>query len=165
MPSPTRLRLDELRAFEARKRASLGQVLLRSARLFNERALARVRRERGVEVRPAHLALLPHIDLGGTRLTELAARAGVTKQAVGQLVETLEALGMVRREPDPDDARARRVVFTRQGFEAMQQGLGVLEALDAELAAALGKRRVAELTRELLALMKALESAPGPQAP
>src|SRR5256885_13963788 len=98
----------------ARKQASVGQLLFKAARLFNERAMARVQR-RVPEARLAHTALLPHIDLDGTRQTEIARRAGITKQAVGQLVDDLIALGLVEREPDPLDGRAHLVRFTDDG--------------------------------------------------
>ena len=67
--------------------------LFKAARLINEDAIARVRERTGEPVRVAHTALLPHVDLEGTRLTELARRMGVTKQAVGQLVDELEQMG------------------------------------------------------------------------
>ena len=46
-------------------------------------------------IRPSHTALLPHIDLEGTRLTVLAERLGVSKQATSQLVGDMEEMGMV----------------------------------------------------------------------
>ncbi len=57
-----------------------------------------------------------HLSLRGSRLTELAAHAGMTKQAMGDLVDQCEAWGLVRREPDPMDRRARRIVFTPAGL-------------------------------------------------
>ena len=148
---------EELAELERRKRASLGQLLFRAARRMNERAVARVQAAGARGVRLGHTALLPHIDFGGTRLTDLAERAGVTKQAVGQAVEELERLGVVRRLPDPEDGRARRVHFTRKGFQALLQGLGVLGALEDEVAARLGRREAAALKAGLAALVEALE--------
>ena len=74
---------DERSEIEAAKRVSAGHLLLKAARLLNERATARVREVARVEFRTPHTALLPHIDFEGTRLTELAARVGTSKQAVG----------------------------------------------------------------------------------
>ncbi len=145
---------------ERRKRASMGQLLLRSARLFNERAIGRLQRTRP-EARVAHTQLYPHIDLEGTRLVELARRVGTSKQAVGQLVGELEALGVVRREPDPADARAKRVCFTARGRRALLEGLGVLRDTEAELARVIGRSRLRRLRADLAALLAALEPAPG----
>ncbi|XYH97743.1 MarR family winged helix-turn-helix transcriptional regulator [Sorangium sp. So ce1128] len=142
---------------DRRKRASLGQLLLRSARLLDERAVARVAR-RAPGVRRAHTALMPYIDLEGTRLTDLAERARVTKQAVGQVVEELEAMGVVERTPDPDDRRAKRVRFTPHGLKALLHGLGVLQELEEELTRSLGQKQMASLKKGLTALLAALEA-------
>ncbi|KYF74082.1 MarR family transcriptional regulator [Sorangium cellulosum] len=157
---------SDVAELDRRKRASLGQLLLRSARLLDERAAARV--ARGVsQVRRAHTALMPYIDLEGTRLTDLAERARVTKQAVGQLVEELEAMGVVERTPDPDDGRAKRVRFTPYGIKALLHGLGVLQELEEELTRSLGQKQMASLKKGLTALLAALESpeASEPEAP
>ena len=68
------------------------------------------------QVGAAHVHLTRHLALQGSRLTDLASRAGMSKQAMGELVTQCEAWGLVRREPDPRDARARRVVFTDTGL-------------------------------------------------
>ena len=71
--------------------------------------------ERG-QVGAAHIHITRHLAIEGSRLTDLAQRAGMTKQAMGTLVTQCEAWGMVRREDDPADARARRVQFTATGL-------------------------------------------------
>ncbi|KYF71624.1 MarR family winged helix-turn-helix transcriptional regulator [Sorangium cellulosum] len=149
---------SDVAELDRRKRASLGQLLLRSARLLDERAVARVARG-GSRVRRAHTALMPYIDLEGTRLTDLAERARVTKQAVGQLVEELEAMGVVERTPDPDDGRAKRVRFTPYGLKALLHGLGVLQELEEELTLSLGQKQMASLKKGLTALLAALEAS------
>ena len=130
---------------EADKARSTLQLLFKAARLINEDAIARVRKRTGEPVRVAHTALLPHVDLEGTRLTELARRMGVTKQAVGQLVDELEQMGQLERVPDPEDSRAKLVRFSKRGRKGLLDGLAVLRELEAELVAAVGKQRVAEL--------------------
>jgi DNA-binding MarR family transcriptional regulator len=144
----------DLRAeLEGRKREATLQVLFKVARLLDERALARIaEREGAPRLRRSHTSLLPHIDLEGTRVTELADRVGVTKQAVSQLVDELESWGVLARVADPDDARARRVVFTDLGKRGLIEGLSVLEDLEAELASAIGKTPMKDLRRVLLAL-------------
>ena len=71
--------------------------------------------ERG-QVGAAHIHITRHLAIEGSRLTDLAQRAGMTKQAMGTLVTQCEAWGMVRRGDDPADARARRVQFTATGL-------------------------------------------------
>ncbi|XXX76741.1 MarR family transcriptional regulator [Sorangium sp. So ce134] len=155
----------DLAELERRKRASLGQLLLRSARLLDERAVARVARGGAPGVRRAHTALMPYIDLEGTRLTDLAERARVTKQAVSQLVEELEAMGVVERTPDPEDRRAKRVRFTPHGLKALLHGLGVLMELEEELARKMGEKQMASLKKGLAALLAALEAEAAKEGP
>jgi DNA-binding MarR family transcriptional regulator len=145
---------DTYRAdLEAAKHASTLQLLFRSARLLDELALRRVAEKPGrPKLRRSHTALFPHIDLEGTRVTELAERLGVTKQAVSQALDDLEQLGIVERVADPADARARLVRFTERGRAGLLDGLAILRELEAECAAAIGASRMAELRRALIAL-------------
>jgi len=150
----------DLEALEAAKRASVGQLLLRCARLLDERALARVAKaSRGrPTLRPAHTRLLPHITMEGVRLTELAAKLGVTKQAVGQLVADMESMGYVSCAADPADARAKLVRFTPKGVQGIHQGLGVLREIEGEIEARLGAEAMKALHESLLATLEVLES-------
>jgi DNA-binding MarR family transcriptional regulator len=95
---------------------------------------------------------LPHIALEGTRMSELAERLGVSKQAVTQLVDELEGFGVVERVPDPEDARARRVVFTARGRAGFFEGLATLGELERELAGVIGGEPMAALRAALLAI-------------
>ena len=153
----------ERRAFEAVRDAATLQLLFKASRLANERALARASAgagAAGARMRPAHTALLPHLDFEGIRLTDLAARVGVTKQAVGQLVDDLAVLGVVERLEDPTDKRAKRIRFSRRGYAALMHGLGVLRDLEAALASKVGPRRMRELHETLKLVIAALEEEP-----
>lgn len=146
---------------ERAKRASTLQVLFRTARLLDAAAVARVRRVHGVpDLRPAHTAVLPHIALEGTRLTTLAARMGVSKQAAGPLVDDLVAQGLLERVPDPSDRRARLIRFV-DGGAGLLAGISVLAALEDDLAAHLGQDRWATFREVLLALHDHAASLPG----
>lgn len=147
--------LEEL---EAAKRASPAQLLIRAARLVNERGLAKVKR-----LRPAasasHLALFAHIDFKhGTRTTEIARRMRISKQAVNQTVEELVEIGILRRAPDPSDGRAKLVRFTAKGKRELLRGLSILGEVEAQLTEALGAPRMQRLHRDLLALVRYLET-------
>ena len=86
----------------------------------------------------SHIHITRHLALEGSRLTELAQRAGVSKQAMGKLVEQCEAWGLVGKMADPRDARARRIGFTPVGLAWLQAfGDAVAQAQD-ELRAAVG---------------------------
>lgn len=72
------------------------------------------------QVGAAHIHITRHLAVNGSRLTELASSAGMSKQAMGDLVTQCEAWGLVTREPDLLDKRARQVVFTASGLLWLQ---------------------------------------------
>ena len=72
------------------------------------------------QISAAHIHITRHLALGGDRLTDLAERAGMSKQAMANLVDQCEAWGLVTRESDPRDARARIVRFTDTGLLWLQ---------------------------------------------
>jgi DNA-binding MarR family transcriptional regulator len=144
-------------ALDRGKRASAGQLLIKGARLLQERFLARINREGPrVTLRRAHTSLLPHIDQQGTRLTELARRLGITKQAAGQLVSDLESMGSLERVADPQDGRAKLVRFTDLGLESIHHGLSVMRQIESELEAVLGKTKMRQLHQALLLVVDEL---------
>jgi DNA-binding MarR family transcriptional regulator len=103
-----------------------------------ERALE----DRGVgELRPSQAAALLLVDRSGTRLSELAERAGITKQAMMQLVDQLESQGCLRRTPDPNDARAKVVRLTAKGLRYRARARGALHAVESRARRHLGRRR------------------------
>ena len=73
-----------------------------------------------------------NIDREGTRLTDLAARADMTHQSMGELIDTLEQRGYVERRPDPADGRARLVCFTNKGRQMARTALREIDAIEAE---------------------------------
>ena len=68
------------------------------------------------QVGAAHIQITRHLALGGSRLTELAASADMSKQAMGDLVTQCEAWGLVTRQSDAYDKRAKKVMFTNDGL-------------------------------------------------
>ena len=86
----------------------------------------------------SHIHITRHLALEGSRLTELAQRAAVSKQAMGKLVEQCEAWGLVTRLNDPRDARAWRIVFTPVGLTWLQAFQHAVTQAEAELRAAVG---------------------------
>ncbi|HZY17155.1 MAG TPA: MarR family winged helix-turn-helix transcriptional regulator [Ramlibacter sp.] len=109
------------------RQTHLGRLLGHASRRFDERVLSLMAHNVEVplalsnlaaraQVGAAHVHITRHLALEGSRLTDLADSAGMTKQAMGDLVGQCEAWGLVVREPDPRDARARRVRFTETGL-------------------------------------------------
>ncbi len=116
----------------------VGRLLLLAHRAFSARAAALLQERGYPEVALRHIDLLPHIDVGGTRSTELAGRVGMSKQGMGKLVAELEGLGLVERVPDPADGRAMLVRFTDAGMQLLSVAVEVVQALEEEYRAVLG---------------------------
>jgi DNA-binding MarR family transcriptional regulator len=118
----------------------------------------------GFRQRPAHSAVMAHIDVdGGARLGVIAARANITPQAVGELVDELERLGYVVRQPDPDDRRAKRIVLTDRGRESVAAALDTIAAIEAELEGLLGSETLAELHDSLSRILTTSGPSRDPQ--
>jgi DNA-binding MarR family transcriptional regulator len=105
----------------------LGRLMGHALRRFDARVLWLMSRSPDVplalsnlaardQVGAAHIHITRHLAIGGSRLTDLAASAGMSKQAMADLVDQCDAWGLVRREADPHDRRARRVLFTESGL-------------------------------------------------
>jgi len=132
----------------------LGHLLLRAHRLFAERALARLHAHGHASLRMAHVTLLPHIDAEGTRSSALGERAGITKQAAGQIIADLEEAGYVRRVHETSDARAQRVLFTRKGHELVKDAMKIKAEIDAEFVGRIGTKGLTQLRRLLVELIE-----------
>jgi DNA-binding MarR family transcriptional regulator len=106
------------------------------------------------DIRISHGCVFGNIDPDGTRLTELAERARMTKQSVGEVTSDLEQRGYVERVPDPTDGRAKIIRLTERGRDAQALGVGLIDELEQEWAERFGAERVA-------ALREALETVTG----
>jgi DNA-binding MarR family transcriptional regulator len=107
--------------------------------------------ERGFDdLTPAQARVFQRIADRGSRVTELAEQAGITKQTAGFLVDQLERAGYVERVPDPDDGRARLVRITERGARSVAASAGIVAEVEAEWTAHLGARRMDQL-RQILA--------------
>lgn len=123
------------------------------AGLLNEVKVAAVRRlfvrlrEEGFDqVREGHGCVFGFIDIeNGSRLTELAERSGLTKQAVGEAATELERLGYAERVPDPTDKRAKIIKLTPSGLEACLTGRRIFAEIEREWAEEFGEELLANM--------------------
>lgn len=122
----------DLADLSSREHPHLGVLLERGRRLLYQAMLERFRAAGFDDLREGHGPLFSFLPTDGARVTELAARARVTKQSMGELVTELETLGYVRRDPDPADGRAKVVAFTDRGIRAAH--IGVQAVVDQERA-------------------------------
>ena len=125
-------------------------LLLKLPYVALERYLNRRLHELGYgDVRPAHYAVFQVLMPEGSRLTDLAERAGMTKQSMGYLVDYLEEHGYLQRVPDRQDHRAQVIRATPKARRMDDAVEAVLEELHDAWAARLGRAKFREL-RELL---------------
>jgi DNA-binding MarR family transcriptional regulator len=99
-----------------------------------------------------HLNLLLYPGPQGARPSELAARRGMSKQAVNYLLGELERLGYLERRSDPDDRRSKRVVLTRRGERAAHTIRDAVQEVERDWEQRLGRKRFAQLRGLLLEL-------------
>ena len=104
------------------------------------------------DIRPPHCAALRGIEPGGSRLTDLAATAGMTKQSMGALVDHLEAAGYVERVPDREDARVKAIRLTSRGGQAAQAIADIGTQIESEWANEIGRTRLEQLRAALAAI-------------
>lgn len=108
----------------------------------------------GFPQKPKHSAVFAQIDPEGSRLTELANRANITPQAMGELIDELEELGYVTRQPDPTDRRAKLIVLTDEGRAAVEAGRQTIVGLEQriiEILGTKGHKKLREMLTKLLA--------------
>ena len=131
---------------------NLGLLLFIPYRAMENRVFAALAEAGFDDFTPAQARVMQRIGPEGTRLTELAEAAQVTKQTAGFLVDQLERTGYVRRTPDPTDARARLVRIAERGAAAQPVADAAVAEVEAEWRAHLGERRWGQLREALVRL-------------
>lgn len=138
----------------------VGRLLLEAQRALAAEVGAELEERGFSDLRPGHSAAFLHIDRRrGSRLSELAVRARVSKQAMMLVVDDLESLGYVRRVHDPTDSRAKVVRLTVRGRSAAAECRRAVQAVEKQASTALGERRYALLRESLELLATADEDA------
>lgn len=144
--------LDEL---AAAAHDDLGRLLLRASREVNHAAVERLHERGFSDVRPAHAAVLAHLDADGTRIVDLAHRAGLTRQAVAVTVRELVAAGYADATADPADGRASLVSLTPRGATLCHTAAQVIRDEGARWGERIGDPGLTDLLARLRALVDA----------
>ena len=131
---------------------NIGLLCFIVQRAMEDRVLADIAAAGFDDVTIAQARVLARVSSKGTRITELAERARVSKQTVTFMVDQLERAGYVRRVPDPSDARARLVVFADRGLAAQQVARRTEAVVQEEWTRHLGRRATARLHQILTQL-------------
>ena len=128
----------------------IGALLRVPAQAIHRRIIDELNAAGFKELRLPHMAVLQFPGPDGVRPGALAQRAGMSKQAMNQLLRSLEGLGYIERSDTPDEGRARIVRFTKRGRAAYSKVHDILRDIEREWSAELGSARFAQL-KELLA--------------
>jgi len=134
---------------------NLGLLLFIPYRAMETRVFAGLAAAGFDDFTPAQARVFQRIAPEGSRLTDLAEQAQITKQSAGFLVDQLERAGYIERVPDPTDARARLVRIAPRGAAAIPVAAAVVADVEAEWTRHLGPQRMARL-RESLARLREL---------
>lgn len=142
---------------EAARRWNMRQLLLRAARLVNRDVVAALNTRGHGGLRATHTILLSHMALAGGSITQVAERAGITKQAMGRIAADLEAAGYVRILADPADRRARKIELTAAGQTLMADSFEVMAELEERYGTVIGPERLGALLGGLRAFTAAFD--------
>lgn len=123
--------------------------LLLAFRLLIDELHVELARQGHPDMRPMHGFVMQAIGADGTTAVELGRRLGVSKQAAGKTIDTLERAGYVERTTDPRDSRAKIVRLTPYGLDALDRSARIFDALRARWADELGEDRLSALESDL----------------
>jgi DNA-binding MarR family transcriptional regulator len=139
-------------------RVAIGQLLVRLLRQFRAELFEPAADSGYGDLREPHLQIFGNI-YGGARLTDLAARAQLSLAATSELVNDLQRLGYLERQPDPHDGRAKLIVPTERGRTALADAGDRVAVIERHWADLIGPARFAEACEALQELLDALENA------
>ncbi|MEU1544109.1 MarR family transcriptional regulator [Nocardia sp. NPDC005745] len=142
---------------------NVGLLMQIAFRAMEQRVLTALTDSGFDDITVAQARIVAQIDAAGTRLTELAERAQITKQTAGFLVDQVERAGYVERVPDPSDRRARLVCLTERGEQAASFANSVAERVEQEWAAHLGAKGMRQLRQALNRLREITDPYPDRQ--
>src|SRR3954466_3382909 len=128
-------------------RTSLSSMLVDAQRWLT--AAERANSGRSAGLPRSHSLVFAHLDTDGTRPAEIARRAGISRQAVGQTVAQMKDLGLVKLAPDPSNRRARLVQPTAKGRKALERSGSGSTAAEKVLSRRIGAARVKSLREAL----------------
>ena len=130
--------MKDLAALRRHRNSRLYRSLGRVLRVYNRLLVERLRARGFADFSPAFPALLSNLDTHGTHIGIVAARAGVTRQAAGQLLREIERCGYAELKSSPHDSRATMVRFTTRGKRMLGTVLELVEEIENDFASMLG---------------------------
>ena len=131
----------------------VGRLLFEAQHDFQRRSLERLRALGYEDVTLAYINIIASTSTGGTRLTDIAEKLSISKQAAGQMVKELVDKGYLARQRDPDDGRAALVMFTEKGEKLLEEAVGGIQDIETLYKEVLGAETFTALKEALVALL------------
>jgi len=144
-------------AVRARRDQTLIRLLFRATNAMTAELTRRLQARGWTRFQPSFPRLLSQMDTEGTSISRLAERLGTSRQAISQLARSVEEAGLIERVPHPTDGRSVVLRSTPDGRRLSIAVLEVLDEIEAEYAALIGKTRLAELKQLLDALLEQID--------
>lgn len=145
----------------AMREQMLLRLLFRATHTMNAEMAARVQARGYADFQPSFTALLAHLDTEGTRITTIAKRMDISRQAASKLLQAIEARGYVERLPDPTDSRAVIARHTASGRRLLLTAIEIMQSIEREYEASLGTEGLARLKRLLKRLLAKIDARGG----
>ncbi len=123
--------------------------LLLGFRVLIDELHAELARQGHPDMRPMHGFVFQAVGPGGTTAAELGRRLGISKQAAGKTIDSLEQLGYLEREPDPRDARRKIVRLTDRAVDSLELSARIFDVLRARWAEIIGAERLRAMESDL----------------
>jgi DNA-binding MarR family transcriptional regulator len=142
-------------------RLAVGQLLVRLLREFRRELSAPAAAAGYADIRDPHLQIFGAIGMGGARLTDLAARAQLSLAATSELVNDLQGLGYLHRQPDPRDGRAKLICLTERGRALMAHASDSVAAIEEQWSTIVGSRSFNQMC---ITMQRLLDQSAGDEA-
>ena len=134
---------------EDSRHENMGRYLFDAARHFETRIIELIKLQGYKDIRTTHLTVIRNLDFKGTRVTELALRASMTKQSMSELVLQCENIGLLTRKAEAFDGRAKAIVFTAKGRRLVEVIRAAVARVEEEMAAKIGKGKSKDIQSAL----------------
>lgn len=142
---------------DTQRATNLRQRILKASRTINTAIVEGLHQRGYKELRSTHTALLSNLDIEGSNLTNIAQRAGMTKQAMGRLADELIKFNYIVRIKDDTDKRALKLMFTPEGLNLMKQSFIVISKIEQRCSTRIGEEQFNMLLNSLEKIVDELE--------
>jgi len=148
--------IEKFRTFVAEEGDTLLRLLLWAEQSVAQTILTRLRGLGYDDVSLSELRLLQQLCVSGIRMTELAEKNKLSKQAISQLIDSLEKKGFVMRSPDPEDRRAKVITYTERGYQLIADIIDTTLVVEREVSELLGSEVYQTLKESLVTVNQEL---------